>query len=117
MLQDDSDDDDEEEEVNNRVNIPTLGGDSGDSDVDDPGDDQGQVDSNDKQDVVDAVLSYLTTMNQPANQSPSLIRHSPAQSREPSIPDCPHFYYHAHPFEIPQNQSLSISVSCLAIIR
>ena len=77
----DDSDDDEEEEVNDHVNIPTLGGDSGESDVDDPGDDQGQVDSNDKQDVVDAVLSYLTTMNQPANQSPSLIRHSPAQSR------------------------------------
>ena len=74
-----SSDDDDDEEVNDPVNIPSLGSDSSESDVDDPGDDQDQVDNNEKPDVVDAVLSYLTTINQPAFQSPSLIRSTTAQ--------------------------------------
>jgi len=90
------DDDHHDEEVS--LNIPSLGGDlddldkgkatynipvcsneSDDSDIDDPGDDdttlnQGKADSKVKDDVVDAVLNYLSTLHQPTDQSPSLFR-------------------------------------------
>jgi len=87
---------DDMEEV--AINSPVHSNDSGDSDIDDPGDDQTtlaqghcdgneyeyEIDSKVKGDVVDAVLNYLSTMHHPTDQSPSLIRPPSVNSRQPA---------------------------------